>query len=217
METQSYRSLFGFRIDPYILATVITVTRIMMIVGGSILFLYGIDEYVPLFSLLMLILSAIHVVVFNIGLVISFILQVIYLLINMILTLLAIVALALVPVSVLLVAGLFTCPDEKSFDVWLTSFIAFQMDDMPKPPADDQDANSKSSWIWPISCVSKSWESTKDYAFKKCMPTIASKTMLTDRKFMYVGVCRILKCKITGSDNKEMMFIGAFHTWIPYK
>jgi hypothetical protein len=223
--TGSYKSLLGFRIHSSTVAIMTTIIYIMTIASGLMLFLYGIDDYIPLFSLLTLILSAVYVVMFNISLVISFILQiitqVIYPLINIILSLLAIVALAAVPGSVLLVASLFTCPEEKSFDTWLTSFIAFQMDDAPKPPVDDQDANSKSSWIWPISCASsyasKSWESTKDYAFKKFMPTIMSKTMLTDRKFMYGGVCRILKCKITGSDSKDMMFIGVFHTWIPYK
>ena len=122
---------------------------------------------------------------------------IIYPLINMILSLLIILAVLMIPISGLLIAGIFTCPKEESFSPWLKSFIAFHMMDNQPQPIND-------SWI----------PSFLDPVIKSWSVTLLSAMAFDKQKFLHCGAFRLVFCTKTSGDNK-MTFIGAFNTWFP--
>lgn len=112
----------------------------------------------------------------------------------------------------LLIACLYNCPSEESFDSWLKSFIAFSMDNEPII-GNNQSSTNETDSTWKSSLNSITNKVT-NYAFKSFAPTIMSNTIFGTRKFWYVGAFRLAFC--TMFDKKTMIFVGVLNTWLPW-
>lgn len=144
--------------------------------------------------------------------------------------LLLVIAILIIPIGGLLIAALFTCPSEDSFTPWFKSFLSFAMrSNQPKQPTttthptttqpttiestkstDPQNKPGRLDRLYQYAV-----SSAKTYVFDPWFPTLFTKLAIKDQQFMFFGFCRMSYCTMVNDD--EIVFIGAFNTWIPWK
>ena len=142
--------------------------------------------------------------------------RLIFPLLTIIVSILSVIATLLLGGIALVITGVFSCPDEKSFDAWLTSFITFMIEQSPS-----QKQNVDQSQITIVesqSFTDKFWKMIMDLINKYVFPSVGTivikKTMFSAPRFWYCGFFRLAYC--VTPDNKQLTFIGALNTWIPW-
>ena len=147
-------------------------------------------------------------------------------LLTIIVSLLYVLTILIIPMVALIITALFTCPSQESFSTWTKEFIAFAIHeqmDQPKQTisTESTESNGSTKSTEPIKPTeSKSlWESamgfTNKYIVVPLAPTLLSKYVFKTPSFMYCGFFRIATCKT--NDEKKMIFLGVFNTWVPIK
>lgn len=117
------------------------------------------------------------------------------------LALLLVLAIISVGLSGLLIAGVFTCPTEQSFSLWLKSLT----DNTPNNELNDIAADAILS--------QKAINYFKRYIFKTF--TTAALILSLNPRFYHVGFCRVAICDVNREE--QHIFVGAFNTWFPIK
>lgn len=101
--------------------------------------------------------------------------------------LLIVINISLIPVSALIIAGIFSCPNEDSFFNWLENITSIAID-----------LNSDQSFM-------TNWFS------KLYFGTVLNIKM--KRNFIHLGFCRIALCEM--DNDQKVIFLGIFNTWFP--
>jgi len=122
--------------------------------------------------------------------------------VDLLIKLLQVLAILLGIMSSLIIAGVFTCPSEDSFNPWLQSFLKFCMSNETNKVSND--SIIKFTWY------EKILKDLQNYLFTAWAPFIMSKTIVKNPKFLHLGFCRLVSCE---SKNETLIFIGIFNTW----
>jgi len=183
------------------------------------------DAIVPLVTLILqLVMILLTQVVFPL-------LTVVVSLLTVVSNLLHVIAVLTIPVGGLLIAALFTCPSENTFMPWFQSFISFAMKEPPKQPTTQPSTEQSTTTVDSIESTKSTqpqkshgrldrlyqytMDSAKKYIINPLFPMIVTKLMIKDQQFMFFGFCRMAYCTMTNDD--EIVFIGVFNTWFPWK
>jgi hypothetical protein len=128
------------------------------------------------------------------------------------------IGLLFIPLTALIIAGIFSCPAEESFKPWLDSMILniINMENRTIKSDNMSDINNGYKYWYKkifMSMINSGWNYISKLYISKMM------IMSIKPHFYHCGAFRLVICDINDNKNKNkgMIFIGAFNTWFPIK